>query len=437
MKTIVLKRGREKSLMRRHPWIFSGAIARVEGKPRQGETVDILAAEGAVLARGSYSPASQITVRVWTFDPQEEVTPEFFHGRLERAIHSRRALLADEGPHGVRLVNAESDGLPGIIVDLYADFIVGQFLTAGAEYWKGAVVEALSRLASVSGIYERSDADVREKEDLPKLAGVLAGAEPPDLVEIREGASRYLVDLKRGHKTGFYLDQRENRVAAARCFRDRRVLDMFCYSGGFSMAASALGGAGEVLGVDTSERAVAMARANADMLNCFSYTGGFGIAALHAGAARVTNVDSSASALELARKNAELNGLDASSLESVEGDVFTIMRRWRDTGRLFDLVVLDPPKFAQSQSQLMRAGRAYKDINLLAFKLLAPGGTLFTFSCSGLVSAELFQKIVADAALDAGREAQIVRRLAQAGDHPTLLSFPEGAYLKGLICKVV
>jgi 23S rRNA (cytosine1962-C5)-methyltransferase len=394
MKTIVLKRGREKSLMRRHPWIFSGAIARVEGKPRQGETVDILAAEGAVLARGSYSPASQITVRVWTFDPQEEVTPEFFHGRLERAIDSRRALLADEGPHGVRLVNAESDGLPGIIVDLYADFIVGQFLTAGAEYWKGAVVEALSRLASVSGIYERSDADVREKEDLPKLAGVLAGAEPPDLVEIREGPCRYLVDVKRGHKTGFYLDQRENR----------RMMEEFA--------------------------------PGADALNCFSYTGGFGIAALHAGAARVTNVDSSASALELARKNAELNGLDASSLENVEADAFTIMRRWRDAGRLFDLIVLDPPKFAQSQSQLMRAGRAYKDINLLAFKLLAPGGTLLTFSCSGLVSAELFQKIVADAALDAGREAQIVRRLAQAGDHPTLLSFPEGAYLKGLICKV-
>jgi len=394
MKAVVLKRGREKSLMRRHPWIFSGAIARVEGKPRRGETVDILAAEGAVLARGSYSPASQITVRVWTFDPQEDVSPEFFHGRLERAIDSRRALVADEGPHGVRLVNAESDNLPGIIVDLYADFIAVQFLTAGAEYWKGAVVEALSRLASVTGIYERSDADVREKEDLPKLAGVLAGREPPDLVEIREGPCRYLVDLKRGHKTGFYLDQRENRGMMGEFAR------------------------------------------GADVLNCFSYTGGFGIAALHAGAARVTNVDSSASALELARKNAELNGLDASSLEHVEGDAFTIMRRWRDAGRVFDLIVLDPPKFAQSQSQLMRASRAYKDINLLAFKLLAPGGTLFTFSCSGLVSAELFQKIVADAALDAGREAQIVRRLAQAGDHPTLLSFPEGAYLKGLICKV-
>ena len=394
MKTVVLKRGREKSLMRKHPWVFSGAIARVEGKPRQGETVDILAAEGAVLARGSYSPASQITVRVWTFDPQEDVSPEFFHGRLERAIDSRRAFVADEGPHGVRLVNAESDALPGIIVDRYADFIAVQFLTAGAEYWKGVVVGALSRLMGISGIYERSDADVREKEDLPKLAGVLAGREPPDLVEIREGPCRYLVDLKRGHKTGFYLDQRENRGMMGEFAR------------------------------------------GADVLNCFSYTGGFGIAALHAGAARVTNVDSSASALELARKNAELNGLDASILEYVEGDVFTVMRRWRDAGRCFDLIVLDPPKFAQSQSQLMRASRGYKDINLLAFKLLSSGGTLFTFSCSGLVSAELFQKIVADAALDAGREAQIVRRLAQASDHPTLLSFPEGAYLKGLICRV-
>ena len=394
MKTVVLKRGREKSLMRKHPWVFSGAIARVEGKPRQGETVDILAAEGAVLARGSYSPASQITVRVWTFDPQEEVSPEFFHDRLERAMDSRGALAAGGDPHGVRLVNAESDALPGIIVDRYADFIVVQFLSAGAEYWKGAFAGELSRLSGVSGVYERSDADVREKENLPRLAGVLAGREPSDLVEIREGPCRYLVDLKRGHKTGFYLDQRENRGMMGEFAR------------------------------------------GAEVLNCFSYTGGFGIAALQAGAARVTNVDSSASALELARKNAELNGLDASSLEYVEGDVFTVMRRWRDAGRCFDLIVLDPPKFAESQSQLMRASRGYKDINLLAFKLLSRGGTLFTFSCSGLVSAELFQKIVADAALDAGREAQIVRRLAQASDHPTLLSFPEGSYLKGLVCRV-
>jgi 23S rRNA (cytosine1962-C5)-methyltransferase len=395
MKAILLKRGREKSLMRRHPWIFSGAIARVEGNPHAGETVDILTAEGALLARGAYSPRSQMTVRVWTFDPQEEVTPEFFAGRIARAAASRTALMVGEGPPGVRLVNAESDGLPGIVVDRYGEFLVAQFLTTGAEYWKAAVAEALSRFEGVSGVYERSDADVREKEGLPKIAGVLAGAEPPDLLEIREGECRYLVDVKRGHKTGFYLDQRENRAMIAEFARD------------------------------------------AAMLNCFSYTGGFGIAALAAGAAAATNVDSSAPALELARRNAELNGIDESKLENVEGDAFAVMRAWRDEGRMFDLIVLDPPKFAESKAHLPRASRGYKDINMLAFQLLEPGGILFTFSCSGLMEPELFQKIVSDAALDAGCEAQIVRRLAQAADHPTLLSFPESSYLKGFICRVV
>jgi 23S rRNA (cytosine1962-C5)-methyltransferase len=285
--------------------------------------------------------------------------------------------------------------LPGIIVDRYGEYLVVQFLTTGAEYWKAAIVEALSRFEGVSGVYERSDADVREKEGLPKLAGVLAGAEPPDLVEIREGPCRFLVDVKRGHKTGFYLDQRENRAMIAEFARD------------------------------------------AAMLNCFSYTGGFGIAALAAGAVAATNVDSSAPALDLAMRNAELNGIDASMIENVEGDAFTVMRRWRDEGRVFDLVVLDPPKFAESKANLARASRGYKDINLLAFKLLGQGGILFTFSCSGLMSPELFQKIVSDAALDAECEAQIVRRLGQASDHPTLLSFPESSYLKGFICKVV
>jgi 23S rRNA (cytosine1962-C5)-methyltransferase len=395
MKAVVLKRGREKSLMRRHPWIFSGAIGRIEGNPRAGETVDILTADGALLGRGAYSPKSQMTVRVWTFDPQEEISPEFFAGRLARAAESRAALTSGEGPPGVRLVNAESDGLPGIIVDRYGEYLVVQFLTTGAEYWKAAVVEALSRLDGVGGIYERSDADVREKEGLPKLAGVLAGAEPPDLVEIREGSCRFLVDVKRGHKTGFYLDQRENRGMTAEYARGGVVL------------------------------------------NCFSYSGGFGIAALAAGAVTATNVDSSAPALDLARRNAELNNIDESMLENVEGDAFTVMRRWRDEGRVFDLVVLDPPKFADSKANLSRASRGYKDINLLAFKLLGPGGILFTFSCSGLMSPELFQKIVSDAALDAGCEAQIIRRLGQASDHPTLLSFPESSYLKGFICRVI
>jgi 23S rRNA (cytosine1962-C5)-methyltransferase len=395
MKAIVLKRGREKSLMRKHPWIFSGAIARIEGHPRAGETVDILAAEGALLGRGAYSPRSQMTVRVWTFDPQEEVSPEFFADRLALAAESREGLIAGEGPHGVRLVNAESDGLPGIIVDRYGEYLVVQFLTTGAEYWKAAIVEALSRLEGVSGVYERSDADVREKEGLPKLAGVLAGVEPPDLVEIREGPCRFLVDVKRGHKTGFYLDQRENRAMTPEFAR------------------------------------------GAAMLNCFSYTGGFGVAALAAGAVAATNVDSSAPALNLARRNAELNGFDESVLENVEGDAFAVMRKWRDEGRVFDLIVLDPPKFAESKANLARASRGYKDINWLAFRLLGPGGILFTFSCSGLMSPELFQKIVSDAALDAGCEAQIIRRLAQASDHPTLLSFPESSYLKGFICRVM
>jgi 23S rRNA (cytosine1962-C5)-methyltransferase len=393
MKAIILKRGREKSILRKHPWIFSGAIAKVEGHPKFGETVDVLAAEGALLARGAYSPQSQITVRIWTFDPREDVSAELFANRLARAIEARRSLLSMDGPVGLRLVNAESDCLPGIIIDRYGEFLVVQFLSAGAEYWKSVVTETLVRLLPSSGLYERSDVDVREKEGLPKLAGVLAGQEPPDLIEIREGPCRFLVDVKRGHKTGFYLDQRENRALIA----------------GYAPGA--------------------------EMLNCFAYTGAFGVAALMAGATRVTNLESSASALDLALRNAELNGLDESSMKNVGGDAFTVLRRWRDEGREFDLIVLDPPKFADSQSHLLRASRGYKDINLLAFRLLKPGGVLFTFSCSGLVTSELFQKIVADAALDAGCDAQIIRRLAQGADHPTLLSFPEGSYLKGLVVR--
>ncbi len=405
MKSIILREGREKSLRRRHPWIFSGAIARVEGDPKSGETVEIKSAAGEWLARGSYSPRSQITVRVWTFNAAEEIGPEFFRARLGIALESRGLLgsaasfdrphPADEGAQSaLRLVNAESDGLPGIIVDRYAEFLVIQLLTTGAEYWRKALVSELERTLAPAGMYERSDVDVREKEGLEKRSGVLAGGEPPDLLEIREGPCRFLVDLKRGHKTGFYLDQRENRALMPE------------YA------------------------------AEAEVLNCFSYTGGFGVAALKARAARVTNLDSSAQVLDLARRNFDLNGLDQSKVEYVAGDAFAVLREWRDAERRFDLVILDPPKFVESTSQLTRASRGYKDINLLAFKLLRRGGVLFTFSCSGLMSPELFQKIVADAALDAGREARIIRRLSQAADHPTGLSFPEASYLKGLVCKV-
>ena len=393
MNAIVIKRGREKSLLRKHPWIFAGAVAAVEGRPETGETVEVLLADGSRVARAAYSPASQIVARVWTFDPQEDVSAEFFRGRLSRALELRGSLAPTGDPGAARLVNAESDGLPGVVVDRYGSWLVVQLLTAGAERWREALVAGLDRLAA-TGIYERSDVDVRAKEGLEKRSGLLAGAEPPELVEILEGGCRFLVDVRNGHKTGFYLDQRGNRSVVSEYAR------------------------------------------GAEMLNCFSYTGGFGVAALAAGAARVTNIDSSAPSLDLSRRIAELNGIEAGRVEHVEGDVFAILRRYRDERRSFDLAVLDPPKFAESRSQLPRASRGYKDINLLALKLLRPGGVLFTFSCSGLMTSELFQKIVADAALDAGRDVRIVRRLSQAEDHPVALPFPEGAYLKGLVCKV-
>lgn len=394
MASIILKARREKSLRRRHPWIFSGAIANVEGLPQPGQTVDILTLDGTAYGRGAYSPRSQIAVRVWTFDPSEEVSPAFFRARLERAIRSRHTLVGTHNLVAYRLVHAEADGLPGLIVDRYGEVLVCQFLTAGAEYWKRTIVAQLEQLIPNAGIYERSDVDVRQKEGLAPCTGVLSGRPPPELVEIQEGPCRFAVDIKRGHKTGFYLDQRDNRA---------HVVE---YAGG------------------------------AEVLNCFAYTGGFGIAALKAAATKVTNVESSSAALVLAQRNVELNSLDMAKVENVEGDTSMVLRQYRDSRRQFDVIILDPPKFAKSRSQLERASRGYKDINLLAFKLLRPGGILFTFSCSGLMDPYLFQKIVADAALDAGRDAQILRRLTQAPDHLSALNFPEGSYLKGLVCRV-
>ncbi len=394
MASVILKAQREKSLHRRHPWIFSGAIAKIHGSPQPGETVDIIAADGKWYGRGAFSPQSQITVRVWSFNGDEEVSPALFRFRLQRAVESRLPLLEKYGLDACRLVNSESDGIPGLIVDRYGDFLVCQFLAAGAEYWKQTLVDQLVELVPNAGIYERSDVAVREKENLPEHTGVIYGQEPPELVEIREGPYRFLVDIRQGHKTGFYLDQRDNRAFVAE------------YAG------------------------------SSEVLNCFSYTGGFTVAALKGGAASVTNIESSASALELGLRNIGLNGLDEARVKNVEGDVFTIMRQYRDFDRRFDAIILDPPKFAGSRGQLMRACRGYKDINLLGIKLIRPGGLLFTFSCSGLVDKNLFQKIVADASLDAGREAQIIRWLSQATDHPTSLYFPEGSYLKGLVCRV-
>jgi len=392
MAEIVIAAGREKSLLRRHPWVFSGAVARVEGRARPGDTVEVVSAKGRWLGRGAYSPESNIRVRIWTFDRKESIDAAFFRGRLARALAARE--LPGVPPKACRLVAAEADGLPGLIADRYADFTVCQFLAAGVERYKAEIADALLDLTGCAGIYERSDAEVRAKEGLTPLAGLLRGAEPPDRVEIAEGPARFLVDVRAGHKTGFYLDQRDNR------------------------------------------RLVASLAAGRTVLNCFAYTGGFGVAAALGGAAAVTHVETSAAALDLARSNAALNGVEHVPARYMEADAFAQLREMRDAGERFDLVVLDPPKFADSKANLERACRGYKDVNLLAARLLAPGGLLFTFSCSGLMEPDLFQKVVADAFLDAGRDALLLSRLAQAPDHPASAAFPEGSYLKGLLLRV-
>jgi 23S rRNA (cytosine1962-C5)-methyltransferase len=394
MHKIIVKKGRDKSLRRRHPWLFSGAVERIEGRPEKGETVDVVSADGVFLGRGAYSSRSQIRVRIWTFDPVQEVSSAFFRARISAADQVRKSLGLLGPGAACRLVNGESDGLPGLIVDRYADHLVCQFLTAGVERWREEILDALVELLPSRSIYERSDVEVRGKEGLAPRKGLVRGEEPPERIAIEEGPCRFEVDVRRGHKTGFYLDQRENRAT---------VLDF---------------------------------AAGAEVLNCFAYTGGFGIVAQKGGSSRVTHVESSPELLELARSNTLLNGLDTERVEYRDGNVFQVLRQYREEGRRFDLVILDPPRFIDSMQHLEPGGRGYKDINLLAFKILRPGGFLFTFSCSGLMVPDLFQKIVADAALDAGRDAKIIRRMGLSADHPTALSFPEGGYLKGFLIRV-
>ncbi|MEZ0396057.1 MAG: class I SAM-dependent methyltransferase [Anaerolineales bacterium] len=392
MSALILKPGREKSLLRRHPWVFSGAVERLEGESAPGATVEVRSAGGDFLARAAYSPASQIRARVWTFEPAEAVDADFLRRRIHAALAVRRALRLADQSDAVRLIHAESDGLPGLVVDRYADTLVVQFLSSGAEFWKDTIADILLEATGLSSLYERSDADARELEGLPSHVGALRGAIPPFPLTITEHGLQFKVDIARGHKTGFYLDQRENRQRVRRLAAGREVLDCFCYTGGFSLNALA----GE--------------------------------------AKSVLSVDASAEALAACRQNVALNGLPADRHATLEGDVFALLRKFRDQGRAFDLIVLDPPKFAPTAAQAEKAARGYKDINLLAFKLLRPGGLLVTFSCSGGVDAALFQKIVASAALDAGVEAQVLAHLSQAADHPVSLHFPEGAYLKGLVC---
>jgi 23S rRNA (cytosine1962-C5)-methyltransferase len=402
MNTVTLKPSKEKSLLRRHPWVYANAIEHVEGKPALGATVIVRAHDGRFLARAAYSPHSQIRLRVWSFDEAEPIDHAFFKRRVQRAVAHRRAFVRDTG--AVRLIFGEADGLPGLIVDYYVEDqdgeegrgqLVCQFMAAGVEAWKEAIVAALTQATGCPNVYERSDVSIREKEGLEQTTGILAGDAPPDTLITRENGVRYHVDVRTGHKTGFYVDQRDNRALV---------------------------------------QAYAAGR---DVLNCFCYTGGFSLAALGGGAARVVSIDSSGEALALASKNVQANGFDAERATWLDADAFRTLRRLVEEGERFDLVVLDPPKFAPAREHVDRAARAYKDINLSGFRLLRPGGLLFTYSCSGAIDADLFQKIVAGAAADARVDARILKRLGAGFDHPLLAAFPEGEYLKGLLLQIV
>ena len=387
--TLVLRPGKERSVARRHPWIFSGAVAQLRGKCEPGDIVAVRDSAGALLGRAGYNPSSQIVGRMWAFD--DTIVDEALVAQRIVASAARRSALAPV-TNGARLVYSESDGVPGLVADRYDDVVVLQFTAAVAERWRPAIVDTVTQIDGVRSVFERSDLDVRRLEGLSAATGVLAGPEPPEFVDIVEHGCRYLVDVRHGHKTGFYLDQRDNRRVVASEADGRRVLNLFCYTGAFSIAAKL------------------------------------------AGAAHVVSVDSSAGALDLAQRNAQQNGLD--EMEWVKADVFSYLRELRDAGATFDLIVVDPPKLAANAAQVKRATRGYKDLNWLALRLLSSGGNLATFSCSGLVDADLFTKVVAGAAVDARRDVAVVHRLDQASDHPVALSFPESAYLKGLWCRV-
>ena len=394
MADLILKSGNDRSVLRRHPWIFAGSVDRLEGRARAGDTVLVMDSRGKPLARAAWSPESQIRARVWSFDPEQSID----HAFIKRAVAASVARRANHpwlaGQDGVRLIHGESDGLPGVIADRYGAMVVVQLTSAGADKWRDAIVAGLVQATGCSAVYERSDSDVRKLEGLGPVTGLVYG-EMPESLTIVENGVRMEVDVAGGHKTGFYLDQRENRQLTGRLAAGR------------------------------------------DVLNCFCYTGGFSLQALAGGAKSVISIDSSGPALATAARNMALNPqLDASRAEWREDDVFQALRNLKAEGRKFDLIILDPPKFAPSAAHAERAARAYKDINLLGLRLLNPGGILMTYSCSGGIGLEMFQKIVASAASDVGIDARILHRLSAAPDHPVGLAVPEGEYLKGLACQV-
>jgi len=383
-----LKADRDRSLKRGHPWILSGAVAKVEGDPQPGDTVRIIAVNGTELATASYSPFSALRARVWSFDPNVEITAGFIAETINKAVAQRSA--DPELTHTCRLIFGDADGLPGLTVDRYGEVAVMEINSVGIERWRDAVVSTLMKVEGITCVYERSEGADREREGLTVRNGLAAGTLPAKIYAI-EGNEKYIVNVEEGHKTGFYIDQRDSRKLVASLAPGLRIL------------------------------------------NVFGYTGSFGIVAAKNGAASVTTVESSGPALELAKQNAELNGVDVG--EVIEGDAFEVLRRMRDRRAEFDLIILDPPKYSASAKHIERATRKYKDINLVGIKLLAPGGKLMTFSCSQSMDTDLFQKVVAGAAVDAKRDLRIIRRLGQPVDHPVHLHFPESEYLKGLLLQ--
>jgi len=391
---VILKQGREKSVNNRHPWIFSGAISRVEGNPSNGDVVDVWNSKARFVARGIYNEKSQIQVRILTWNPNDTINEDFWRRRIRRALAGRQALIEAPDTDAFRLVYSEADGVPGFIADQYGTWLVVQFLSMAAERYRQAILDVLVDLVAPQGIYDRSEGEAREKEGLVSVTGPVWGEVPPDMIEIAENGHTFLVDIKLGQKTGFYLDQRENRQKVSKYFPNKEIL------------------------------------------NAFAYTGAFSVYAAHAEAKSIMNVDSSERSLQIAERNMRRNGFGDREDVYAVADVFEIMRAYRDNNWKFDVVILDPPKFAHSKRHVEKATQGYKDINLLGMKLIKPGGVLISFSCSGAVSPDLFQKVLFGAAVDSGRHVQIIERLSQGSDYPILLTYPESEYLKGLVCRV-
>ena len=392
---VILKKGKEKAALQRHPWIFSGAIDKVKGAPENGEIVKVFGADKSFLAYGYYNSQSRVAVRLLEWDEETAIDKDWYQQKLRNAIASRAHVLNNEDTNTCRLVFSEADYLPGLIIDKYADFLSLQILSAGIENVKADIIDILRAELNPTGIFDKSDANARTHENLEVSQGLLWGENPPEFIEVKENGMRYHINIADGQKSGFYCDQRDNREILAAYTKDKEVLDCFCYSGGFTLNS------------------------------------------LKHGAKHVTSVDSSALAIETLKHNLGLNGFTEDQQTSIQSDVNKQLRAFKEEGRTFDVIILDPPKYAPSRSALDRAARAYKDLNRLGMLLLNPGGILATYSCSGAVDLETFKQITAWAALDAGKEVQVIKQFHQPEDHPVRISFPEGEYLKGLLVRVL